>query len=109
MNNIHDLVPYPPAHIVPESQSGRDRRAQLTRDICIAQNVVIGDLHRQLRAVQAQLHLAELRAEWAVARAQELERQHQALLDWVHEAQDAGLLTDNTPRQKPFWRRLFGH
>lgn len=106
---IHDLQPYPPAHVTPESHSGHDDRAQLVRDICIAQNVVIADLHHRLRALQAQLHLAELRAEWASARADELERQHRALLEWVHEAQDAGLLTDNTPRQKPFWRRLFGH
>jgi hypothetical protein len=103
---IHDLVPYPPVHITAESSTGRDDRARLTRDVCIAQNVVIADLHRQLRALEAQLRLAQLRAEWAAARAEELERQHRALLEWIHEATNAGLLDDERPARRPLWRRL---
>ncbi|GIV82576.1 MAG: hypothetical protein KatS3mg051_1930 [Anaerolineae bacterium] len=86
---IHDLQPLPPVDIVDESALPSSADAHLRRDICVAQNVVIADLHRQILALQAQLDIAQLRAEWAQHRVKELEQQHEALLMWVDRAERA--------------------
>lgn len=86
---IHDLQPLPPVDIVDESALPSSAEARLRRDVCIAQNVVIADLHRQLSALQAQLEMARLRADWAQQRVAELEQQHVALLLWVDRVERA--------------------
>jgi hypothetical protein len=103
---IHDLEPLPPVTIVPEtcSASGPNDLSA----ILIRQREIIRRQQQRIAELQRQLEVQTLRAEYATARADGLEEQHQRLLDAFNNGEDVRPLLA-TPLTRPklwFWLRL---
>lgn len=103
---IHDLQPLPPVTIVPETRSAHgpdDLSAILVR-----QREIIRRQQQRIAELQRALEQQTLRAEYATARADGLEEQHQRLLEAFASGQDVRpLLAHTVTRPKlSFWLRL---
>ena len=102
---IHDLQPLPPVTIVPETRSahGPDDLSA----ILIRQREIIRRQQARIAELQRALEAQTLRAEYANARADGLEEQHQRLLEAFANGEDVRPLLSEPARHKvSFWLRL---
>ncbi len=83
---IHDLQPLPPVTIVPETCSAHGPNDLSA--ILIRQREIIRRQQAQIADLQRQLEHQTLRAEYATARADGLEEQHQRLLEAFSRGED---------------------